>query len=395
MNQSNPYLQFAPFKIIVEGWRFVPHSYSVVNQWQLLAFLKRPEMHVRVIDRPYYRANWQPTSGLFDPPDEALVAGIGSPGPDFRPDVTFRVIFPYDFTINPDGITAVFGTSEYQAVTRSFLATPELVQRACGDPKFLMITPSRWSAAGFEALGLHKAQIVIVSHGVNTDVFRPDPETREAVRKRRGLVGFTFMNTGAMTENKGIDLLLRAFAAVAELDPHVHLMLKGTDALYPSRTLVEQKLRELSSRQAHLIYDKVIYTGSSLSMRQMARIYCAADAYVSPYRAEGFNMPVLEAMACGLPVICTQGGPTDDFVISGSARTIESQIVPVSLEGFGGRMLQPNLDGLIELMRRVAKDQAWRATAATDGPKHIAAGYTWDHIADQLTTIFLQTLLRQ
>jgi tetratricopeptide (TPR) repeat protein len=46
----------------------------------------------------------------------------------------------------------------------------------------------------------------------------------------------------------------------------------------------------------------------------MASLYRACDVFVSPYRGEGFCLPALEAMACGLPVIVTDGGATDDFV---------------------------------------------------------------------------------
>ena len=46
----------------------------------------------------------------------------------------------------------------------------------------------------------------------------------------------------------------------------------------------------------------------------MNLLYNIADLYISPYRGEGFNMPVLEAMSVGLPVLVSAGGSTDDFV---------------------------------------------------------------------------------
>ena len=53
-----------------------------------------------------------------------------------------------------------------------------------------------------------------------------------------------------------------------------------------------------------------------------------ADVYVSPYKAEGFNLPVLESMALGVPVIVTSGGPTDDFTNSKFAKYVDSERVP-------------------------------------------------------------------
>src|SRR6202035_957998 len=101
------------------------------------------------------------------------------------------------------------------------------------------------------------------------------------------------------------------------------------------------------------------------SMKAMAEMYQLADAYVSPYRAEGFNMPVLEAAACGLPVICTAGGSTDDFVTDGFAGRIESKKMSVGIKGgLEAMRLEPNVDHLIALMISAIEDHSWRGQAA-------------------------------
>jgi glycosyltransferase involved in cell wall biosynthesis len=101
----------------------------------------------------------------------------------------------------------------------------------------------------------------------------------------------------------------------------------------------------------------------------MAVLYQAADAYVSPYRAEEFNIPVLEAAACGLPVICTAGGATDDFVDDLFARRIEAK--KRQLRGDGDRevaQLEPRIDHLVALMTEAVDDAGWRVQAAAAGP---------------------------
>jgi glycosyltransferase involved in cell wall biosynthesis len=115
----------------------------------------------------------------------------------------------------------------------------------------------------------------------------------------------------------------------------------------------------------------------------------AADLYVSPYRAEGFNLPVLEAAACGIPVICTRGGPTDDFISDEFALRIDSELEPGP---DGGIMLSPDLAHLTELVTQAISDPEFRHRAAAAGPRWVSERYTWRHAADQVLSLLFPTL---
>src|SRR5205085_4754178 len=156
-----------------------------------------------------------------------------------------------------------------------YLAGAPDIARLAQEPRFKIITPSHWSAAGFVRLGLRTEQVVIVPHGVDVAMFRPWPESRERVRKSMGLSNFVFLHIGAMTGNKGIDVLLRAFAMVAEKKSDVTLFLKGVDGLYGSAQMLDEAMAGLSARQQQLISDRLIYNGDALSMKQMAALYRA------------------------------------------------------------------------------------------------------------------------
>lgn len=116
----------------------------------------------------------------------------------------------------------------------------------------------------------------------------------------------------------------------------------------------------------------------------MALLYQVADAYVSPYRSEGFNIPVLEAAASGIPIICTSGGATEDFVTETFARKIESTRRSDTQEGQEAVWLEPKLDHLIALMTSTIEDNSWRSLAAKAGPLHVEANYTWDRVVATL-----------
>jgi glycosyltransferase involved in cell wall biosynthesis len=131
---------------------------------------------------------------------------------------------------------------------------------------------------------------------------------------------------------------------------------------------------------------RVQYFGGQVTQPQMAEFYHAADAYVCPYRGEGFNLPALEAAACGLPIITTAGGPTDDFVTNEFALKVPATLVQ-SPTSVGGQEFKPNLDALAAHLRRVIKDSKLRESARSAGPAHTHANYTWAKAVDKLLSL--------
>jgi glycosyltransferase involved in cell wall biosynthesis len=372
--------------LIVEGWRFLPHSYAIVNQWHLLALLRRPSLAIKVVDMPFPQAKWRTQEGLFDAQAEQILKSAATAGPDESADLTLRMFYRYDFSPSRSRQTVVFGTLEQQLIRPSdFRATKQLQMPPPSSVRAM--TPSLWSAEGFYRAGFAAEQVLIVPHGVDVETFHPMPHLRSRVRSRIPVADddFIFLSIGAMTGNKGMDLLLQAFAAVSHRFPHARLLLKGMDPLYTSKEFLLKSLWRVPPQDLQRVSDRVIYFGNSCSYRQMALLFQAADAYVSSYRAEAFNMPVLEAAACGLPVICTAGGSTDDFVTDAFARRIESKKISVRIKGgLDAARLEPNVDHLIELMTSVIEDHSWRRQAAERGPEHVRSHYTWDRVTDTL-----------
>ncbi len=83
--------------LIVEGWRFLPHSYAVVNQWQLLSLSRLKNLSLRIRDMPLYHQRWERQAGLFDEADEEVLRSLELAAAGERADATFRITFPYDF----------------------------------------------------------------------------------------------------------------------------------------------------------------------------------------------------------------------------------------------------------------------------------------------------------
>jgi glycosyltransferase involved in cell wall biosynthesis len=348
-----------------------------------LSLRKKKNLEVYLHEVATYNQNWAALGGLFDDEAAVCLASLKDCEPQSC-DAVYRISFPYNFSNITNARTAVFVTSEYKLLLEHQYSSIDDFKACMKNPEIKIITPSTWSAEGFYRYGCNPEQVVVVPHGVDTTVFKKSAEKRVEFREKLGLDGFVFMNVGAMTENKGIGLLLRAFAVVAAQRPDVRLILKGADGLYPSTELLQKSLAELSVAEQEMVISKCSYIGKSLSMTDMAAMYQVADAYVSPYKAEGFNMPVLEAMACGVPVICTRGGATDDFVLDECSLRIDSTVTSVAVDDRVGEMVVPDLDHLIQLMFQVMDDTEWRSSVAASAIEHVNQHYTWDVVTDTL-----------
>ncbi len=78
-------------KLLIEGWRGLPHSYAMVNQFQILELLKRPEISIAHRDLPYLAPHWKPVGGLFSVEQERQIAAIRMPGEGERFDALYRI----------------------------------------------------------------------------------------------------------------------------------------------------------------------------------------------------------------------------------------------------------------------------------------------------------------
>lgn len=375
--------------LLIEGWRYIPHSYAIVNQFQCLAMLRIPWLRVLHRDMPYFMNHWHPVTGLFTPEAEAEIRAITAVSGDVDADAVLRITYPYNCAPSNYKRTCVFGTSEFMYVPDDFIVQKRPLSAVMSESDIIILTPSHWSRDGFIASGGDPKRIVVIPLGVDPDIYHPLGETeRKNLRFQLGCDGFTFLSLGSMTSNKGLVLLLKAFAEVSRKHPHVQLMMKGLAALYPSRDFLLQQMKELTPSEVQMVQNRLLYIDQTLNFQDMARLYQAADAYVSPYFAEGFNMPCLEAAASGTVVICTQGGSTDDFTRPEFTLYIQSTLQPVHYwPGATGFILQPNYEHLVHQMMTAVERPDLCAMAKAAGPAFVAAKFTWKHTVEKLLKI--------
>ena len=153
--------------------------------------------------------------------------------------------------------------------------------------------------------GVAPESVAIVPNGFDPAVFTPDgPEAGSDGR-------FTFLFVGAAVVRKGLDILLRAYGEAFSASDDVRLIVKGHsgDAFYGGQHLTDA----IASFAGDPGRPALRYIDDYLPDRDLAALYRGADVGVFPYRAEGFAMPILEAMACALPCVVPHFGACLDF----------------------------------------------------------------------------------
>lgn len=206
--------------------------------------------------------------------------------------------------------------------------------------------------------GLQPAGIRLVHNGIDTDVFKPMPEIE---RKPLRLMA----TCSADAPLKGLRYLLRAYAKLLEQYPELELLLVSKPN--PGGK-TERLVHSLG------IADKVTFV-NGISTEQMVRYYAQATIAVVPSVYEGFGLPAGEAMACGVPVVSTDGGALPEIVGDGGV------IVPVK-----------NVDALVDAIDGLLRDPERRQALAARAQQRIDEHFCWHVCAQQMSAYYAEVL---
>ena len=202
-------------------------------------------------------------------------------------------------------------------------------------------------------------RIAIVPNGVHVGDYAnlPDPVR---FRAQWGLGdGPVVLFLGRLHERKGAQFLIPAFA---EQIPTARLLMVGPD---------EGMLATLQAQvQEYNLQDRVIFTGLLTGADKLAAL-AAADVFAMPAVGEGFSMAVLEAMACGLPVLLTPGCNFPEAAEAGAGLVVE-RTVPAVVEG----------------LRALLLDATRRANMGRAARELVHARYTWPQVVRQLEQVY-------
>lgn len=206
--------------------------------------------------------------------------------------------------------------------------------------------------------GLQPAGISLVHNGIDTDTFHP---LAGVTRKPYRLMA----TCSADAPLKGVRYLLRAYARLLIDYPQLELLLVSKPE---SGGKTERLVRKLG------IADKVKFV-NGISTDEMVRYYAEAAIAVVPSVYEGFGLPAGEAMACGVPVVSTDGGALPEVV--GEAGII----VPVR-----------DVDAMVAAIDSLLQNPARREQLGTAGRERILEEFCWNVCASEMADYYYQVL---
>lgn len=362
-----------PARIEWQGDQTLLSSLALVNRELCLGLLGEDlELSLREHQGPFHTIS-QAEDARFP----ALFARRGAPlsGP---PDVTVRHHFPPNWSRAEHGKLVVIQTWEYGHLPGEWLEGA--IHHA--DEVWAY---SRAVRNVYVRSGVPAEKIKIVPLGFDPDIFRPDGPRLEIPNARR----IRFLFVGGALDRKGADLLLQAYCSAFGPADDVSLLVKdmGTRSFYRGGTL-EPLFRRA---EADTALPHVIYLDDDLSPEQLAALYRSADCLVLPYRGEGFGLPPLEAMACGVLPVVTSGGPTDDYTDDEVAIRLPSRRRPAGRREVGFQdcfrcvgdvwQLEPDVHALIAALRWVRDHPEDARAKGRAAHAFTAKRWTWSESA--------------
>lgn len=381
-------------RLLIAGWRGINHSFALVNQHQILSLARRGDISLNHVDMPMAQWSGRDHDAGFGPNERAFIDAL-QPTDEASVDCVYRIAAPMSPPSREARRTLTFGVTEL-GYTSNNLSNPDQDLACFTSGENLVVTPSRWSRDRLIDFGFDEAKVRVIRHGVDLNVFRPLTADEIAVNRKSLAIpddAVVFLNVGVPTWNKGVDLLIRTFASVHSRYPNTRLILKDSRGLYGYSA--DNVISSIISSHPGLLTPNVLaaisLVTSNLSQVELCWLYGFVDWYVSPYRAEGFNLPVLEAQACATPVITSSGGATDDFCDTDGVRKIASVFHRGSLTGHANCCwVEPDLSALEALMVRAAEEgprQPYVEDPLRQQARANAELHTWDEAIASLVPL--------
>jgi 1,4-alpha-glucan branching enzyme len=227
----------------------------------------------------------------------------------------------------------------------------------------LIITGSCFSQQQLaQGLDIAAEKVAVVYYGVD-ERYRPGPADEEMRRKVNPAGGPILLHVGSLKGRKNLPVLLDAFADIQREFPDARLVLAGRG---PEEAALQNQVKQLDIDQA------VRFAGFVSEAEKLAYYRCAT-LFVSTSLLEGFGFAVVEAMACGCPVVVTEAGSLPEVVENGKT----GLLVPVNHQA-----------ALSRAIRTVLQDEGLARQMADAGVARVNSLFRWGKAAERTLQLY-------
>ena len=245
--------------------------------------------------------------------------------------------------------------------------------------------PSHFNVQTFQNSGV-RVPIQVMPLGIDPNYYNPHIISYKKNHR------YTFLSVFEWGERKAPELLLRAYSKAFTGKDEVVLICKVNNS--DSSIHVENEVRklELPGDGPEIIF---LYN-TDFEDYEMPALYRSADCFVTATRGEGWGMPILEAMACGLPAIATDWSAQTDFCTEAYAypvrveKLVEAKAKCEYYQGF--QWAQAEEEHLIQRMRYVYEHREEAAQKGQLASDYVRREFTWDRAAEKMEERIRQIL---
>lgn len=341
-----------PLKLLVRGWVSIPHSYAIINCFQLIHLyinygpngkIKKNAIDIYIEEAPYFNPEWNNKKKLVYSDEYNNIIKSLKVYNGEHIDIMYSVTYPYNINVtneNKDVPKCVFYTSEFAKLNSTYFQIEKpagLTEENYDEYISLFLkeynniyftSPSEWSSRGMIRYldnNEKSPRNRIITHGVDTSIFKKDLTNRQSIRNMYNVKesDTLMINIGAMTTNKGILLILEVMNILVNKmkKTQYKLMLKGSGDLYKCQEFLEIYFQQFKDQGKmndieidNLLTNHIIFTNKTLSYTRINDLFNASDLYISPYMCEGFGLTMLESLSSATPILVPRTGSTKEYI---------------------------------------------------------------------------------
>ncbi len=233
-----------------------------------------------------------------------------------------------------------------------------------------IVADSQFTAQSvIDLLAIPSERIAVVHLGVDLQLFRPVRVASQKLECEYGIPeekeAFRVLYVGSEAPRKNLGMLLQALARLRRRGIATRLIKAGGPG-HPSYRACFLK------QAAHLGLDEWLTVVGEVPDADLSLLYSAADVLVLPSHVEGFGLPLLEAMACGVPVVCSDAGALPE--VAGDAALV------LRLDHAGV---------LADAIAEVLEDASLQDRLVQEGLRRCQQ-FTWAHTAEQTARVYAE-----